>query len=145
MLHSHPRKCLFITKDPEVDLSNPSATHWICFLSIQVCLILNFRVVSHGQKKKTHTHTKNSWLTKFFSFWTVVLDLFSHSVNLIAWLWWNPVTCTFHNHRSLMTKICNDCLHLINWAVYAKSLQMCPTPCDPMDCSPPGSTVHGIL
>ena len=27
--------------------------------------------------------------------------------------------------------------------VYAKSLQSCPTLCDPMDCSPPGSSVHG--
>ena len=26
----------------------------------------------------------------------------------------------------------------------AKSLQLCPTLCDPMDCSPPGSSVHGI-
>ena len=26
----------------------------------------------------------------------------------------------------------------------AKSLQSCPTLCDPMDCSPPGSSVHGI-
>ena len=26
-----------------------------------------------------------------------------------------------------------------------KSLQSCPTLCDPMDCSPPGSSVHGIL
>ena len=25
----------------------------------------------------------------------------------------------------------------------AKSLQSCPTLCDPMDCSPPGSAVHG--
>ena len=25
-----------------------------------------------------------------------------------------------------------------------KSLQLCPTLCDPMDCSPPGSSVHGI-
>ena len=25
------------------------------------------------------------------------------------------------------------------------SLQPCPTLCDPMDCSPPGSSVHGIL
>ena len=24
-------------------------------------------------------------------------------------------------------------------------LQSCPTLCDPMDCSPPGSSVHGIL
>ena len=29
--------------------------------------------------------------------------------------------------------------------VYAKSLQSCPTLCDPMDCSPPGSSVLGIL
>ena len=27
----------------------------------------------------------------------------------------------------------------------AKSLQSCPTLCDPMDCSPPGSSVYGIL
>ena len=30
-------------------------------------------------------------------------------------------------------------------AVCAKSLQSCPTLCDPMDCGPPGSSVHGIL
>ena len=23
--------------------------------------------------------------------------------------------------------------------------QLCPTLCDPMDCSPPGSSIHGIL
>ena len=23
--------------------------------------------------------------------------------------------------------------------------QLCPTFCDPMDCSPPGSSVHGII
>ena len=27
----------------------------------------------------------------------------------------------------------------------AKSLQLCPTLCDPIDCSPPGSPVPGIL
>ena len=31
-----------------------------------------------------------------------------------------------------------QCLH-------AKSPQSCPTLCDPMHCSPPGSSVHGIL
>ena len=29
--------------------------------------------------------------------------------------------------------------------VCAKSLELCPTLCDPMDCSPPGSSVHGLL
>ena len=30
-------------------------------------------------------------------------------------------------------------------AAAAKSLQSCPTLCDPVDCSPSGSSVHGIL
>ena len=30
-------------------------------------------------------------------------------------------------------------------AAAAKSLQSCPTPCDPIDGSPPGPAVHGIL
>ena len=29
-------------------------------------------------------------------------------------------------------------------AAAAKSLQLCPTLCDPMDCSLPGSSIHGI-
>ena len=27
----------------------------------------------------------------------------------------------------------------------AKLLQLCPTLCDPMDCRPPGASIHGIL
>ena len=39
------------------------------------------------------------------------------------------------SHQSLsVTK--HACFH-------AKLLQLCPTLCDPMDCSPPGSSVHG--
>ena len=30
-------------------------------------------------------------------------------------------------------------------AAAAKLLQPCPTLCDPMDCSPPGSSIHGIF
>ena len=33
----------------------------------------------------------------------------------------------------------------INAAAAAKSLQLCPTLCDPIDSSPPGSSVPGIL
>ena len=32
-----------------------------------------------------------------------------------------------------------------NTLVAAMSLQLCPTLCDPIDGSPPGSSVHGIL
>ena len=40
------------------------------------------------------------------------------------------------------------CKVLILYAVTAaaaKSLQSCPTLCDPIDGSPPGSSVHGIF
>ena len=33
----------------------------------------------------------------------------------------------------------------VSAAAAAKSLQSCPTLCDPVDGSPPGSCVHGIL
>ena len=32
-----------------------------------------------------------------------------------------------------------------SWLCCAKLFQLCPTFCDPMDCSLPGSSVHGIL
>ena len=35
--------------------------------------------------------------------------------------------------------------HRDNLAAAAKSLQSCPTLCDPIDSSPPGSSVPGIL
>ena len=35
--------------------------------------------------------------------------------------------------------------HIIDSATAAKSLQSCPTLCDPTDGSPPGSAVPGIL
>ena len=37
-----------------------------------------------------------------------------------------------------------DVLFIVG-AAAAKSLQLCPTLCNPMDCSPPGSSVRGIL
>ena len=42
-----------------------------------------------------------------------------------------------------------DCATWLNWetqnAAAAKSLQLCPTLCDPIDGSPPGSSIHGIF
>jgi len=40
---------------------------------------------------------------------------------------------------------CIACRFFTIWATAAKSLQSCPTLCDPIDGSPPGSPVPGIL
>ena len=46
-----------------------------------------------------------------------------------------------HFHQELFPQI-TICL-IVWWCCSVAKL--CPTLCDPMDCSPPGSTVHGIL
>ena len=45
-------------------------------------------------------------------------------------------------------------MNLLNWSLIKPCIlvtscvhahvQLCPTLCDPMDCSPPGTSVHGI-
>ena len=48
---------------------------------------------------------------------------------------------------SVCWKFLKECLHLYLWAAAAaaKSLQSCPTLCDLIDGSPPGSAIPGIL
>ena len=38
-----------------------------------------------------------------------------------------------------------DCSHEINRRLFLEVAQSCPTLCYPVDCSPPGSSAHGIL
>ena len=46
--------------------------------------------------------------------------------------------CLDNNPRQMIVQISHG-------AAAAKSLQSCPTLCDPMDGSPPGSSIHGIF
>ena len=52
---------------------------------------------------------------------------------------------TFLCSRCLLYKIGIIRLYYTAAAAAAKSLQSCPTLCDPMDCSLPGSSIHGIF
>ena len=47
----------------------------------------------------------------------------------------------FISHSHKISTLLAQCM----CAVRAKSLQSSPTLCNPMDCNPPGSSVHGIL
>ena len=53
-----------------------------------------------------------------------------------------PIVC-FRKTRSLLSDISRLLQHLPA-CVHAQSLQLCLTPCDPMDWSPPASSVHAI-
>ena len=57
----------------------------------------------------------------------------------------NPTDSTFKIYPAFYH--CQPATSLPPWSRFitscAKSLQLCPTLCNPMDCSPPGSSVHG--
>ena len=53
-----------------------------------------------------------------------------------------------HSSLSLLKKylfICTSSLNVCMFWVHSEVVQSCPTLCDPVDCSPPGSSIHGIL
>ena len=103
------------------------------------------------------------------------LDICVHSKSLQSCLtlcspvgctpWYSPGTntwvgCHFLRQGTFLTPGSNPCLlPLLHWQVgswplapprkpikiYDVVIQSCPTLCDPMDCSPSGSSVRGIL
>ena len=56
---------------------------------------------------------------------------------------WNPYLCISFYCR--ISNWANSITVVLVDPAAAKSLQSCPTLCDPMDCSPPGSPIPGIL
>ena len=63
----------------------------------------------------------------------------------LNWVWVSLCFFRFGCHET-----CHACLQLawrwhFVWQVKVLVTQLCPTLCDPMDCSPPGSSVHGIF
>ena len=60
---------------------------------------------------------------------------------LFPWEWRSPFSKV---SRELIDTWCHGNISKLV-RVCVKSLQLCPTLCNPMDCSPPGSSVHGIL
>ena len=53
--------------------------------------------------------------------------------------------CVELNHFAIYLKLTHCKLTMRALTVHAKSLQLCPTLCNPMDHSPLGVSVHGIL
>ena len=98
---------------------------------------------------------------------TILMFFFSRRFFFLSSLWGQPSlgphNCSLFYHPisiflkcSLKTSVAiliirtdarNSRANYVKWCAsgHAKSLQSCPTLCEPMDCSPPGSSVHGIL
>ena len=78
---------------------------------------------------------------------------YPYSISLLSLTWGNSylkvaVSVQYSSYspaHTLTTWILIIIYIYINICGYAKLLQSCPIFCDPMDCSPPSSSVHGIL
>ena len=86
-----------------------------------------------GERKRTNLH-QWSMLKKNSCLWHVVKTGWLQGVGVVGfWVQATTSPCVLKWKKGLGTS-CYRCL----------VAQWCPTLCDPMDCSPPGSSVHGI-
>ena len=72
----------------------------------------------------------------------------THLARFRSWLKCHPLREAISDrwiYRSITTYFLPYPCFLIHYAAAAKALQSCPTLCDPVDGSPPGSSVPGIL
>ena len=97
-------------------------TPWLIHVNVwqnplQYCKVISLQLIKINEKKKKTKKKKDVWVT---------LSIFLY----------NPITVTEH------FSYWNIALAA---AAAAKSLQSCPTLCDPIDGSPPGSAIPGIL
>ena len=77
-----------------------------------------------------------------------ILDFISVSMNLFVELWeryFNTSNFIFLTCKMRGFYLTHSLIYPCECHMHAQSLQACLTLCDPMDCSPPGSSVHGIL
>ena len=96
---------------------------------------------------KSLAHFKN-WVVCLFSYWFIEFKLFVGYLSICVSIDLSPLGLWLALSQNLLI------LRKSNWSVFsfmiaaavaAKSLQSYPTLSDPMDCSLPGSSVHGIF
>ena len=92
----------------------------------------------------------NQWQLSQWLDWEQALEHFLkpnlHPEKVMVTVWWSVAHLIHDSFLHPSETITSEkCAQQIDAAAAAKSLQSCPTLCDPTDGSPPGSPVPGIL
>ena len=91
--------------------------------SLRSCLLLVYSVSGQNKERKV---------------FNVLPSLFSDRFWVTCTVLWSFTCRKFSTGNKILTVLKNS-------SVLCLVAQLCPTLCDPMGCSPPGSSVHGIL
>ena len=109
-----------------------------------------------GCLNNNNNHTNNQNRQKYYKKWKVPTNI-SHNAKILNKILENKtknVEKNLYHHQVGFLPAIQGLFNIRNVnnnnviyyaCVCAKSLQLCPTLCDPVGCSPPGSCVHGIL
>ena len=96
----------------------------------------------------TQPSIMRTWQAVRWSQWDAIMcscDFAVLSIHLLPLdFGFGPVIC-FDQWCGTRLDIIRDLLVGITSPLESEVAQLCPTLCDPVDCSPPGSSVHGIL
>ena len=114
-------------------------------------VICGLHILGRSNLKELVRHYHNGWRKKRFVIASVTLEI----AQLYYWFaedfyWQKIILSIFHlsvlaSFKSLYTTQSKGDICYLLYAAAAASLQSCPTLCDPIDGSPPGSPVPGIL
>ena len=72
-----------------------------------------------------------------------MIPIFSPCIILFCWENYEPLKKRNTMHFLFIANVSQHILSAV--CLHAKSLQSCPTLCNPLDCDPPASSVQGIL
>ena len=101
---------------------------WISFTIVSKCIYLEFFKVDDTLYNNLILNYCN-YVFIIFPSWIIVLGSRVHS-------------CIVSNSKTYASNISPLTW---TWKKESEVAQSCPSLCDPVDCSPPGSSVHGIL
>ena len=138
-----PKICVFSKRRYEEYIY--PVRHWVKNIYIYIYIYILKRVM---HIRISWDWIEFSWINELFSPW---YDFFLFFLNLkLLILYWGITDwqcCGTFRWTASGLSHTYTCINSLSTPLFhpAKSLQSCPTLCDPIDGSPPGSSIHGIL
>ena len=112
-----------------------------CFSVYSISRSICFLFLSDTRRKKKKQKGENGKMGKEENFLVKMEQVPKPQTSLCRVRSWEPVSaCSGHEFCEGRAAFLSMCV-----CVCVLVIQSCPILCDPMDCSPPGSSVHGSL